>query len=181
MKKDNSDEIIFLIICIIPVVWMALLFAPYMNKGLLNVFMQMNDAFSDPLAIIWCRDSLRTVAVFLIAYVCSVGIYISNRKNYRRKEEYGSAKWANTKTVNKKYEDKTFQKNKILSQNVRIGLDGKKHRRNLNTIVIGGSGAGKTRFYGKPNLMQCNTSFVVLDPKGGARRSYMKSVRTSQI
>lgn len=166
MKKDNSDEIIFLVICIIPVVWVALLFAPYMNKGLLNAFMQMNDAFSDPFAIIWCRDSLRTVAVFLIAYVCSVGIYISNRKNYRRKEEYGSAKWANTKTVNKKYEDKTFQKNKILSQNVRIGLDGKKHRRNLNTIVIGGSGAGKTRFYGKPNLMQCNTSFVVLDPKG---------------
>lgn len=166
MKKDNSDEIIFLVICIIPVVWVALLFAPYMNKGLLNAFMQMNDAFSDPFAIIWCRDSLRTVAVFLIAYVCSVGIYISNRKNYRRKEEYGSAKWANTKTVNKKYEDKTFQKNKILSQNVRIGLDGKKHRRNLNTIVIGGSGAGKTRFYGKPNLMQCNTSYVVLDPKG---------------
>ena len=62
--------------------------------------------------------------------------------------------------------DKNFTSNKILSQNVRIGLDGKKHRRNLNTIIIGGSGAGKTRFYGKPNIMQCNTSFVVLDPKG---------------
>ena len=47
-----------------------------------------------------------------------------------------------------------------------MGLDGKKHRRNLNTVVIGGSGAGKTRFYAKPNLMQANVSFVVLDPKG---------------
>lgn len=45
-------------------------------------------------------------------------------------------------------------------------MDGKKHRRNLNTVVIGGSGAGKTRFYAKPNLCQANTSFVVLDPKG---------------
>ena len=87
-------------------------------------------------------------------------------KNYRRQEEYGSAKWANTSLANKKYAEKEYFKNKLLSQNVRIGLNGKKHRRNLNTIVIGGSGAGKTRFYGKPNIMQCNTSFVVLDPKG---------------
>ena len=56
--------------------------------------------------------------------------------------------------------------NKLLTQHVAIGLDGRKHRRNLNVLVIGGSGAGKTRFYCKPNLMQANTSFVVLDPKG---------------
>lgn len=53
-----------------------------------------------------------------------------------------------------------------MTQNVCIGLNAKKHRRNLNTLVCGGSGAGKTRFYCKPNLMQCNTSFVILDPKG---------------
>lgn len=79
------------------------------------------------------------------------------------------------KLLIKKYTEKDYYSNKILSQNVRIGLDGRRHRRNLNTLVIGGSGAGKTRFFGKPNLMQCNTSFVVLDPKGGAIRSRMKS------
>ena len=135
----------------------------------------LEKAFNDPLSISWCNDSLRTVAVFAVGYVIAVGIYLSSIRNYRRQEEYGSAEWANPKAVNKKYADKDFTSNKILSQNVRIGLDGKRHRRNLNTIVIGGSGAGKTRFYGKPNIMQCNTSFVVLDPKGGAIRSRIKS------
>ena len=102
----------------------------------------------------------------MLIYVIGIGIYYSTRRNYRRQEEYGSAKWANPKTINKKYADKDMSQNKILSQNVYIGLNGKKHRRNLNTLVIGGSGAGKTRFYGKPNIMQCNTSYVILDPKG---------------
>ena len=59
----------------------------------------------------------------------------------------------------------------LLTRNVRLGMDGRRHRRNLNVLVIGGSGAGKTRFYAKPNLMQCNTSYVLTDPKGGATRS----------
>ena len=95
-----------------------------------------------------------------------IGIYFSTRRNYRRREEYGSAKWGNTGTLNKKYRDKDPSANKLLTQNVRIGLDGRKHRRNLNILVCGGSGAGKTRFFCKPNAMQCNTSFVILDPKG---------------
>ena len=109
---------------------------------------------------------LLNLQLFLLIYLLGVGIYLSSLRNYRKKEEYGSAKWGNTKQVNKKYADPKYFENKLLSQNVRIGLDGKKHRRNLNTIIIGGSGAGKTRFYGKPNIMQCNTSFVTLDPKG---------------
>ena len=84
----------------------------------------------------------------------------------RRREEHGSAKWGIPGKLNRKYRDKNPDLNKILTQQVRIGLDGKKHRRNLNTIVCGGSGSGKTRFFAKPNAMQCNTSFVVLDPKG---------------
>lgn len=95
-----------------------------------------------------------------------IGIYFSTRRNYRRREEHGSAKWGNTGTLNKKYRDKDPSANKLLTQNVRIGLDGRKHRRNLNILVCGGSGAGKTRFFCKPNAMQCNTSFVILDPKG---------------
>lgn len=167
MKKDNTiEEYIFFLIGFIPILWLAILFAPHMNKGLIQAIPHLNNALNSPFSFKWCDDTIRTISLFTIIYICCIGVYVSNKKNYRRKEEYGSAKWANIKTVNKKYVDKTFQNNKILSQNVRIGLDGKRHRRNLNTIVIGGSGAGKTRFYGKPNLMQCNTSYVVLDPKG---------------
>ena len=167
MKKDNhTEEIIFLGILIIPVIWIALLIAPFIHNGLFNAMDDISNAFDNPFSITWCSDSLRTVAIFLLFYLLGVGIYLSSLRNYRKKEEYGSAKWGNTKQVNKKYADPKYFENKLLSQNVRIGLDGKKHRRNLNTIVIGGSGAGKTRFYGKPNIMQCNTSFVTLDPKG---------------
>lgn len=167
MKKDNhTEEIIFLGILIIPVIWIALLIAPFIHKGLFNAMDDISNAFDNPFSITWCSDSLRTVAIFLLIYLLGVGIYLSLLRNYRKKEEYGSAKWGNTKQVNKKYADPKYFENKLLSQNVRIGLDGKKHRRNLNTIIIGGSGAGKTRFYGKPNIMQCNTSFVTLDPKG---------------
>ena len=122
----------------------------------------MNSPFSFEL----CQDTLKCILISESIYSFSYLTYYYNRKNYRRNEEYGSAKWANNKAVNKKYAEKDYYSNKILSQNVRIGLDGRRHRRNLNTLVIGGSGAGKTRFFGKPNLMQCNTSFVVLDPKG---------------
>lgn len=167
MKKDNhTEEIIFLGILIIPVIWIALLIAPFIHKGLFNAMDDIFNAFDNPFSITWCSDSLRTVAIFLLIYLLGIGIYLSSLRNYRKKEEYGSAKWGNTKQVNKKYADPKYFENKLLSQNVRIGLDGKKHRRNLNTIIIGGSGAGKTRFYGKPNIMQCNTSFVTLDPKG---------------
>ena len=167
MKKDNhTEEIIFLGILTIPVIWIALIIAPFIHKGLFNAIGDISNAFDNPFSITWCNDSLRTVAIFLLIYLLCIGIYLSSLRNYQKKEEYGSAKWGNTKQVNKKYADPKYFENKLLSQNVRIGLDGKKHRRNLNTIIIGGSGAGKTRFYGKPNIMQCNTSFVTLDPKG---------------
>ena len=167
MKKDNhTEEIIFLGILVIPVIWIALLIAPFIHKGLFNAIDDISNAFDNPFSITWCNDSLRTVAIFLLIYLLGIVIYLSSLRNYRKKEEYGSAKWGNTRQVNKKYTDPKYFENKLLSQNVRIGLDGKKHRRNLNTIIIGGSGAGKTRFYGKPNIMQCNTSFVTLDPKG---------------
>lgn len=111
-----------------------------------------------------CEDSVKTVLIFLLAYAMGIGVYFSTRRNYRRREEHGSAKWGNAGALNKKYRDKDPSANKLLTQNVRIGLDGKKHRRNLNILVCGGSGAGKTRFFCKPNAMQCNTSFVILDP-----------------
>ena len=91
---------------------------------------------------------------------------MSTRKNKRPQEEYGSAKWTDPKAVNKIFVNKDPYYNKLFTQNVRMGLDVRRYQKNLNTIVIGGSGTGKTRYYAKPNLMQCNSSFVVLDPKG---------------
>ena len=167
MKKDShKEEIIFLGILVIPIIWMAIIIAPYNHEGLINALSKISNALDNPFSITWCNETPKTIFIFLLLYLISIGVYLSSLKNYRRKEEYGSAKWGNTKQVNKKYADPNYLDNKLLSQNVRIGLNGKKHRRNLNTIIIGGSGAGKTRFYGKPNIMQCNTSFVVLDPKG---------------
>ena len=96
-----------------------------------------------------------------------IGIYFSTRKNYRRREEHGSAKWGNVRAIDKKYRQKPLSENKLMTQNVCIGLNAKKHRRNLNTLVCGGSGAGKTRFYAKPNIMNAaRNSYVILDPKG---------------
>ena len=117
-------------------------------------------------AILLCGDSLKTVLIFLLCYGLGIGIYLSTDRNYRRREEHGSAKWGSAQAVRKKYADKRATENKILTQNVAIGLDGRKHRRNLNILVCGGSGAGKTRFFAKPNIMNANTSFVCLDPKG---------------
>ena len=166
MRNDNKDVLIILGIFTIPVVWLALLIAPYINNGLIEALPYLTKAINEPFHITLCKNTLKTIFIFLLIYGIGIGIYFSTLRNYRRQEEYGSAKWGSASKVNKKYADKTYSENKILSQNVRIGLDGKKHRRNLNTLVIGGSGAGKTRFYAKPNILQCNTSFVILDPKG---------------
>ena len=171
MRDAKKDEYVFLGLLLMSTIWFALLIAPYMDKGLINAIPYLNEALTHPFQIQWTNSTLKTISIFLIIYVLGVGMYLSSSKNYRRTEEYGSAKWANPNTVCKKYANKDYFANKVFSQNVRMGLDGKKHRRNLNTVVIGGSGAGKTRFYAKPNIMQCNTSFVVLDPKGEIIRS----------
>ncbi len=120
----------------------------------------------EPLSIQWCSESPKAILLLLLMYGMGIGIYLATRQNYRHGEEHGSAKWGTAKEVNHKYADKHTDRNIILTNNVKIGLDGRKHRRNLNVMVVGGSGAGKTRFYAKPNIMQCNTSFVALDPKG---------------
>lgn len=124
------------------------------------------NGMKDPMAISWCADSPKTIAIFLLIYGLGICIYYAMKRNYRKGEEHGSAKWGDPKQLCRKYADKSKADNILLSQNVRIGLDGREHRRNLNVMVVGGSGSGKTRFYAEPNVMQCNTSFVVLDPKG---------------
>jgi len=150
---------------IIPVIWIALLVAPYSKNGLIEIIKNSSEAISRPFNIIFVENSIRTILIFLIIYIFSILVYESTRKNYRRREENGSAKWGEAKKINKKYKQPNNY-NKILTKNVSLGLNGRKHRRNVNVLVIGGSGAGKTFSYCKPNVMQCNTSYVVLDPKG---------------
>lgn len=165
--KDNREILIASLIGILPVVWIALLIAPYWNGNLFEVFRQIDEIFEQPLHIRWTEDSFRAVLFCLLAYAMGIFIWLSSRKNYRRGEEHGSARWGDAASVNRKYRQKPDSMNKILTQHVRIGFDGKKHRRNLNVLVIGGSGAGKTRFFVKPNVMQAaECSMVILDPKG---------------
>ena len=167
MKQDDKQSAVILsVIGILPVVWLALLIAPSVKGGLPEILPKLMTVFNNPFQIELCEDSLKTVLVLLLCYGFGIGIYFSTRRNYRRREEHGSAKWGDARAVNKKYCQTPKSENKLMTQNVSIGLNAKKHRRNLNTLVCGGSGAGKTRFYCKPNLMQCNTSFVILDPKG---------------
>ena len=169
MREDKLSRTNVILYCLglIPTVWLGLLVAPALRSGLPNLIRNLAVVFSNPFHIVWCEDSVKAVLIFICAYVMGIGIYLSTARNYRRREEHGSAHWGNAGQVNKKYENKAEpEENKILTQKTKIGLDGRKHRRNLNVLVCGGSGAGKTRFYAKPNIMQANTSFVILDPKG---------------
>lgn len=168
MNRDSERQssIILSVIGILPVVWLGLLIAPSVKGGLPEILPSLMTVFNNPFHIELCGDSVKTVLVLLLSYGMGIGVYLSTRRNYRRREEHGSAKWGNAIAVDKKYRQNPSSANKLMTQNVRIGLNAKKHRRNLNTLVCGGSGAGKTRFYCKPNLMQANTSFVILDPKG---------------
>ena len=166
MRQDKKLIIIVGAFFIIPVVYLALAVAPYMNEGLSGIIDGLMQAVNKPGNIVLCKDSVKTVLIFLLTYAVVAGAMFANMKNYRRGEEHGSAQWGNAEKICKKYAQRNRESNKLLTQNVRIGLNGRKHRRNLNVLVCGGSGAGKTRFYCKPNIMQGNTSYVILDPKG---------------
>lgn len=164
-KLSKSRVAVYLLGCV-PVIWLGLLLAPLLKNGLAGIVQGGGAALNEPLKIEWCENSLRTVLIFLLIYALVICVYITNDRNYRKREEYGSARWGSAAAVNRKYADKNATANRILTQNVQIGLDGRKHRRNLNVLVCGGSGAGKTRFYAKPNVLNANTSYVCLDPKG---------------
>ena len=142
MKKQ--DEYIFYLFGLIPVIWLGLLIAPICNNGLFGIIRDFNSVIDNPFKITICNNTIKVVLVLILAYVMGIGIYISTKKNYRRNEEHGSAKWGNINKVKKKYEQLPITSNKILTNNISIGYNAHKHRRNLNTIVVGGSGAGKT-------------------------------------
>ena len=167
MKNDNKKLWLILgAVGLLVPVWLAVLIAPTLGGGLPVMIPKMGDAFSHPFSFTWCDVTLPCIVVFTAIYGLIIIVYHYTKPNYRRREEHGSAKWGEAKEINKKYHQAPEENNKVLTQNVSIGYNAKLHRRNFNTLVVGGSGAGKTRFYAKPNIMQANTSFVVLDPKG---------------
>ena len=175
MNKQNDNKTIFLLfVCAAPiVVWFALIAAGCYEPGikLFELLDRLTVAVNNPTHIVLNEYSVKTVLIFLFLYAMGIGVYFSSKENRRPGEEHGSAKWGNVKSIAKRYADKNKADNIILSQHMRLGLNAKKHRRNLNVLVVGGSGSGKTRFYAKINLMQCNASFIVADPKGEMLRS----------
>ena len=166
---------IILFILLIPaVIWFALKTAGCYDsdKKLFEMIELLAGSLNKPQNIVFNKYSLKAVLIFLFFYAMGIGVYFSSNENRRPGEEHGSAKWGDTSKVSKKYKDnKDRFNNLILSQNLALSLNAKLHRRNLNVLIVGGSGAGKTRFYAKPNILQCNTSFIILDPKGELVRS----------
>ena len=125
----------------------------------------LTEKLDHPFEIHFTEYTVRSLLVCTFLYGMGIGIFYSNQKNYRRGEEHGSAKWGNVGQLCKKYRAMPYAENILLTQNFRMGLDCYKHRRNLNILVIGGSGAGKSRTFAIPNIMQCNCSMVITDPK----------------
>ena len=162
MPIRKSNDTLFYLIGIIPVVWLALLLAQSLGGGLPELLRNLTSALEQPTNIIWTDKSLPTILICLAAYGMAVLLYRTNQGRTRDGEEHGSAAWATPASVNAQF----AQKDSIpLTQHVRLGLDTHKHRCSLNVLVIGGSGAAKTRSFVLPNILTANTNYVITDPK----------------
>ena len=162
MPIRKSNDTLFYLIGIVPVVWLALLLAQSLGGGLPELLRNLTSALEQPTNIIWTDKSLPTILICLAAYGMAVLLYRTNQGRTRDGEEHGSAAWATPASVNAQF----AQKDSIpLTQHVRLGLDTHKHRRSLNVLVIGGSGAAKTRSFVLPNILTANTNYVITDPK----------------
>lgn len=150
------------------VAYFAVLAAPFHYKGLIWVISNLDYVISRKL--VFCNKTGIYVLISEVIYGSLILYYISTRKNKRRGEEYGSAKWGDVKKINKKYSQIPTH-DRILSQNLKIGYDSWKHQRNLFTCIIGGAGAKKTRGYVIPNILQMSGSMIILDPKGESVRA----------
>ena len=162
MPIRKSNDTLFYLIGTIPVVWLALLLAQSLGGGLPELLRNLTSALEQPTNIVWTDKSLPTILICLAAYGMAVLLYRTNQGRTRDGEEHGSAAWATPASVNAQF----AQKDSIpLTQHVRLGLDTHKHRRSLNVLVIGGSGAAKTRSFVLPNILTANTNYVITDPK----------------
>lgn len=162
MPIRKSNDTLFYLFGTIPVIWLALLLAQSLGGGLPELLRNLTSALEQPTNIVWTDKSLPTILICLAAYGMAVLLYRTNQGRTRDGEEHGSAAWATPASVNAQF----AQKDSIpLTQHVRLGLDTHKHRRSLNVLVIGGSGAAKTRSFVLPNILTANTNYVITDPK----------------
>ena len=152
----------------LPVIWWAaILIADAIQPGrnLFELIEVLTEKLNHPFQLHYTEYTIKSVLVCTLLYAAGIGIFYSSQKNYRRGEEHGSARWGDARQICKKYSQKPYSQNILLTQNFRISLDTHKHRRCLNILVVGGSGAGKSRGFALPNIMQCCCSMVITDPK----------------
>lgn len=152
----------------LPVIWWAaILIADAIQPGrnLFELMEVLTEKMNHPFQLHYTEYTIKSVLVCTLLYAAGIGIFYSSQKNYRRGEEHGSARWGDARQICKKYSQKPYSQNILLTQNFRISLDTHKHRRCLNILVVGGSGAGKSRGFALPNIMQCCCSMVITDPK----------------
>ncbi len=158
----------------LPVIWLGILFGRCCGEGV-NLPQFINNlaaVMETPYHIEFTLYTGKCILICLGCYGLGISYYFVSKGNKRTGEEYGSARWGSVSEINRKYKNrKEPGQNAILTQNIQIGLDGRKHKRNLNILVVGGSGAGKTRYFVKPNIMQCNCSYIIADPKGELLRA----------
>lgn len=152
----------------LPVIWwVAILLADAIQPGrnLFELMEVLTEKLNHPFQFHYTEYTIKSILVCTLLYAAGIGIFYSSQKNYRRGEEHGSARWGDARQICKKYSQKPYSQNILLTQNFRISLDTHKHRRCLNILVVGGSGAGKSRGFALPNIMQCCCSMVITDPK----------------
>lgn len=152
----------------LPVIWwVAILLADAIQPGrnLFELMEVLTEKLNHPFQFHYTEYTIKSMLVCTLLYAAGIGIFYSSQKNYRRGEEHGSARWGDARQICKKYSQKPYSQNILLTQNFRISLDTYKHRRCLNILVVGGSGAGKSRGFALPNIMQCCCSMVITDPK----------------
>ena len=152
----------------LPVIWwVAILLADAIQPGrnLFELMEVLTEKLNHPFQFHYTEYTIKSMLVCTLLYAAGIGIFYSSQKNYRRGEEHGSARWGDARQICKKYSKKPYFQNILLTQNFRISLDTHKHRRCLNILVVGGSGAGKSRGFALPNIMQCCCSMVITDPK----------------
>ena len=173
MKQKNSGGPLPWLLLAVPVLWAGAALASGYREGM-TVFDLMgcfSGMLEHPFAIRWTPYTLKFMLGALVVYAFAIVLYVSSKQNRRPGEEHGSARWGNVYQLDRMYRDKDPHNNAILTQNLRMSLNGRKHQRNLLQIVVGGSGAGKTRYVVKPNLYEANASYIATDPKGELARS----------
>lgn len=161
-KTSQTTDLVLALFLYIPVIWAALLIAQSLGGGLPELLSNLTAALEQPFQIQWTDKSLFSILVCTGAYLMGLCLYAFGQGRTRDGEEHGSAAWGSPRQLNAQFRQK---ENKILTRHVRLGLDTHKHRRSLNVLVIGGSGAAKTRGYVKPNILEANSNYVITDPK----------------